>query len=91
MPPSNSKSEAARAADAERQVEQVLQAQMQVQQILLEGTALAFAQCTSTSTAAQLSRREKGCVQMSMANYVAARAHIGQVLSQRAQDAGKDM
>ena len=54
-------------------------------------TALAFAQCTSTSTAAQLSRREKGCVQMSMANYVAARAHIGQVLSQRAQDAGKDM
>lgn len=61
-----------------------------MQSLLLQGYSLSYSQCTSTSTYPQLSAKEKRCIQQGIANYVEARAHIGQHMAAQQQAAGKD-
>jgi hypothetical protein len=61
-----------------------------MQTLLLAAYAHTYSACTSTSTMAQLSAKERRCIQQGVANHVEARAHIAQHMAAQQQAAGKD-
>jgi hypothetical protein len=69
---------------------QVLQAQSNMQALLLEGFSFSYEACTSASTLPQLSARERRCIQQGVALYIDARSHIAQHVAQTQKDSGKD-
>ena len=69
---------------------QLLQTQQALASMLLQASAFAFAQCTSTSTGASLSSKERRCVAQSVAGFINARAAIGQALTSHQTAEGRD-
>ena len=69
---------------------QLLQTQQALASMLLQGSSFAFALCTSTSTGAALSNKERRCVANSVAGFIQARAFIGQALTTQHKAEGRD-
>jgi len=69
---------------------QVLQAQSNMQALLLDGFSYSFEACTSANTLPQLSAKERRCIQQSVALYIDAKSHIAQHVAQTQKNSGKD-
>ena len=86
---SNNASSLVSAAEAQRAMD-AMQAQSNLQSLLIDGFAHAFAACTSKDTLERLSKSETRCVRLAMDNYVDARSHIAQQLAASYAAAGGD-